>query len=52
MLNTYGKDALTLHPNDSFDYIDIKQGYYSRNYSKLFLEAIRTMKKYRRKQVV
>lgn len=51
-LNTYGKDALTLRPNNTFEYINVKQGYYNRNYFTLFIKAIKIMREYRKKQVV
>lgn len=47
-LNTYGKDALTLRPNGTFEYIDVKQGHCERNYFELFLKATKIMKAYRR----
>lgn len=48
VLHAYGKDALTILPNGSFEYIDIKQGYYERNYFRLFLKAIKIMREYRK----
>ena len=46
VLKSHGKDVLTLRPIDTFDYIDVKQGYYERNYFKLFVKAIKIMKDY------
>lgn len=48
VLNTNNGLILTLHPNNVFETIEIKQGRYNRNYFKLFLEAIKKMKNYRR----
>lgn len=40
--------VLTLYPNDSIGFIEVKQAYYERNYFKLFLNGIKKMKAYRK----
>ena len=40
--------TLTLHPNNTFYSFSVKQEYYNRNYFKLFYEAIKKMRLYRR----
>ena len=46
-LSTYRELTLTLRPINTFENIIVKQGYYERSYSKLFLKAIKEMKMYR-----
>lgn len=47
-LNTVNGLTLKLHPNDTFGFIEIKKEYYERNYFKLFLQAIKKMKSYKK----
>lgn len=46
-LNSINGLILSLRPNDALGSIELKQGFYEKNYSKLFLEAIKIMKAYR-----
>lgn len=46
-LNSINGLILYLRPNDALSPIELKQGLYEKSYSKLFLEAIKTMKAYR-----
>ena len=41
---------LDLHPHNTFEKIEVKQEYYRRNYFKLFLTAIKEMKRYRKER--
>lgn len=47
-INAINGLILTLHPNDSLGFLEIKQEYYEKNYFKLFLRAIKRMKEYRK----
>lgn len=47
-LNTSSGFTLTLHPNNTFVVIEIKQNYFECSYFKLFLKAIKKMKLYRK----
>lgn len=46
-LNAINGLSLALHPSYALGFIEIKQEYYERNYFKLFLSAIKKMRKYR-----
>ena len=46
-LNSYNKLSLTLYPTNTFDKIDIEMQY-NLDYFKLFSNAIKEMKKYRK----
>jgi hypothetical protein len=48
-LSTYSELTLTLRPANTFESIVIKQGYYESNYFRLFLRAIKEMKRYRKR---
>ena len=48
ILNINSGFVLTLHPNNTFETIEIKQEYYECSYFKLFLKAIKKMKWYRK----
>ncbi len=48
VLSTCGELKLSLHPNNTFDVINIQHGYYNRNFNKLFLKAIKEMRAYRK----
>lgn len=50
VLSTVSELTLILRPNDSFDNIEINQGYYNWNYRKLFSNAIKKMKTYRKER--
>lgn len=47
-LNAHSRLTLTLYPSNSFESIDIDQGYFNYNFTKLFLSAIKEMKTYRK----
>lgn len=47
-LNAHNRLVLTLYPSNSFESIDIDQGYFNYNFIKLFLSAIKEMKTYRK----
>ena len=49
-LNTHGDVTLLLKPMNNFENIGIRQEYYNRSYSKLFLRAIKAMRMYRLKE--
>lgn len=46
-LNSINGLVLSMRPNDAISSIELKQEIYEKNYSKLFLEAIKRMKAYR-----
>lgn len=48
-LNAYNELTLTLRPANTFESIIIKQRYYESNYFRLFLMAIKEMKRYRKR---
>lgn len=48
-ISTYGGLTIVLRPNNTFKNIEIEQKFY-RNYNKLFLQAIKEMKKYRKER--
>lgn len=50
-LGSYHGFLLILRPNNTFENIEIRQEYYRCNYFKLFLDAIREMKAYRKGKV-
>lgn len=45
---THGKLILTLYPNNSFDVISIRYDYNNFKYNRMFLEAIKKMRDYRK----
>lgn len=47
-LSSYNGLSLVLRPSGTFENIEVKQGFYEYNYFKLFGNAIRTMKDYRK----
>lgn len=47
-LNAVNGLSIALHPNDALGFIEVKQEYYEHNYFKLFLNAIKKMKAYRK----
>lgn len=49
-LSTVSELTLILRPSGSFDNIEISQGYYNWNYRKLFSDAIKEMKAYRKER--
>ena len=51
LLDTNSGFMLILHPIDDVRFIKIEQGFYERNYLKLFLSAIKKMKAYRKGSV-
>lgn len=50
-LNTNSGFMLILHPIDNTRFIKIEQGYYEKNYFKLFSSAIKKMRAYRKGSV-
>lgn len=50
-LSTYGKTSMMIRPKNTIENIDISQGYYHGYESnKLFLMAIKEMKRYRKER--
>lgn len=49
-INTVYELTLVLHPSGDFYNIEIKQGAYNWNYRKLFSDAIKRMKDYRKER--
>ena len=47
VLSTCGGLTMTLHPKNTFESINVNQGYYVYNFRKLFKRSIKEMKKYR-----
>lgn len=50
-LNLHSRLIIILHPNNTFESINIKQERCDHNFNKLFLKAIKEMKRYRREVV-
>ena len=48
-LSTHGQIAIMLKPNNAFGNIYINQGYHD-NFNKIFLKAIKEMKRYRKER--
>ena len=49
-LSTVSELTLILRPSGNFDNIEINQGFYNWNYSKMFSDAIKEMKAYRKER--
>lgn len=49
-LSAYNKFVITLNPNNSFENINIEQEFYNCSFIKLFLNAIKAMKDYRKER--
>ena len=47
---TCGKPSMSLKPKNTFESITIERDYFDYNFNKLFLKAIKEMKKYRRER--
>lgn len=50
VMSTYMGLTIILRPNNTFDNIELKQNFYCRDYNKLFLQAIKEMKRYRKER--
>ena len=48
-ISTHGQISIMLRPNNTFENLYINQDCYNRGFSKLFLKAIKEMKRYRGK---
>lgn len=49
-LHAVNELVITLHPKDALGFVEVKQEYYDSSYFKLFLNAIKKMKEYRKEK--